>query len=68
MPPFGEAARLVNCHRNWQAQIDKANHFYLMRNKIIHERASVGISDNDVSSYRETVQAVLKVLFNLRFT
>ncbi len=49
-------------------QIDKARHFYLMRNKIIHERASVGITDHDVESYRATVEAVLKILFKLKFT
>jgi Histidine kinase-, DNA gyrase B-, and HSP90-like ATPase len=50
-----------------QVHIDKARHFYLMRNKIVHERASVGVTDNDVASYRETVEAVLQVLFNLQF-
>ena len=48
-------------------QLDKARHFYLMRNKIIHERASVGITDNDVTSYRQTVDALLKILFKLKF-
>jgi hypothetical protein len=47
-------------------QIDKAKHFYLMRNKIIHERASVSVTDNDVISYRQTVEAVLKILFRLK--
>jgi len=50
-----------------QEHIDKARYYYLMRNKIIHERASVGITDNDVASYRQTVEAVLRILFKLRF-
>lgn len=50
-----------------QTYIDKANHFYLMRNKLIHERATVGITDNDVASYRETIEVVLKALFKLKF-
>jgi hypothetical protein len=51
-----------------QQLIDKARHYYLMRNKIIHERASVGITDNDVTSYRETVESLLKILFKLKFS
>ncbi|QND48851.1 histidine kinase [Rhizobium lusitanum] len=51
-----------------QVHIDKAKHFYMMRNKLIHERASVGITDNDVKSYRETVEALLKILFKLKFS
>jgi len=47
--------------------ITKARHYYLMRNKLIHERATVGITDTDVRTYRATIQAVLKVLFGLRF-
>lgn len=51
-----------------QAEVAKANHFYLMRNKIIHERASVGVTDNDVESYRLTVETILKLLFSLKFS
>jgi hypothetical protein len=49
------------------ALISKANHYYLMRNKLIHERATVGVTDTDVENYRVTVQSVLKILFKLRF-
>jgi hypothetical protein len=38
-----------------------------MRNKIVHEPASVGITDSDVASCRETVEAVRKILFKLKF-
>ena len=51
-----------------QTEINKANHFYLMRNKLIHERASTTVTDNDVESYRQTIQAVLKILFKLKFS
>lgn len=46
----------------------KAEHYYLLRNKLIHERASSTVTDGDVESYRSTIQKVLKVLFDLRFT
>jgi hypothetical protein len=47
--------------------LDKARHYYGLRNKLIHERATVGITDNDVDNYRSTVEAILKILFKLRF-
>jgi hypothetical protein len=50
-----------------QVHLNKARHYYLMRNKLIHERATVGITDADVQTYRATIQAVLKILFGLRF-
>jgi hypothetical protein len=45
----------------------KARHYYNIRNKLIHERATVGITDADVESYRSTIQSVLKILFKLKF-
>lgn len=34
-----------------------------MRNKLIHDRATVGVTDGDVQTYRQTVESVLKILF-----
>jgi hypothetical protein len=48
--------------------IAKARHYYALRNKLIHERATVGITDNDVDNYRTTIQKVLRILFDLKFT
>lgn len=50
-----------------QAHVDKAKHYYLMRNKLIHERATVGITEADVKTYRATIEVVLKILFGLKF-
>jgi hypothetical protein len=47
--------------------VRKASHYYLMRNKLIHERATVGITDEDVRVYRQTVEHILKKLFGLSF-
>jgi hypothetical protein len=44
-----------------------ANHFYSLRNKLIHERATVGITDGEVELYRLAVQSILKILFKLKF-
>jgi hypothetical protein len=48
----------------WIAKID---YYYALRCKLIHERASAGISDQQVNDCRKVVQEVLKRLFNLRF-
>jgi hypothetical protein len=45
----------------------KARHYYEMRNKLMHERATVDITDTDVENYQSTVQAILTILFGLRF-
>lgn len=45
----------------------KVSHFYNMRNKLIHERASVQVSERDVEDYRKLVSRILAILFNLDF-
>jgi hypothetical protein len=47
--------------------IKKMENFYLKRNKIIHERATVGVSNEEVAIYEELVESVLRKLFNVRF-
>lgn len=41
----------------------KIDHYYRCRSKLVHERASVSISDAEVEDYREIVQYVLSQLF-----
>jgi hypothetical protein len=48
-----------------QTLIDKAKHYYGLRNKLIHERATVGITDFDVDNYDATIREILKILFQL---
>jgi hypothetical protein len=48
--------------------LTKVRHDYGLRNKLIHERATVGITDPDVANYRATVEQVLTILFKLKFT
>lgn len=47
--------------------LDKVRHYYGLRNKLVHERATVGITDNQVIDYQKTVESVLKKLFGLKF-
>jgi len=47
--------------------LDKAKHYYLIRNKLIHERATVGVLDSDIRDYRSTIEKILKLLFKLKF-
>jgi hypothetical protein len=45
----------------------KAKHFYEIRNKLIHERATVEPTDADIKNYRTTIERILKILFRLAF-
>jgi Histidine kinase-, DNA gyrase B-, and HSP90-like ATPase len=45
----------------------KAEHYYSLRNKLIHERATVDVTDRDIRNYRSVVAKVLKILFDLKF-
>ena len=47
--------------------LNKAQHYYGLRNKLIHERATVGITDLDVDNYRSTIEKILTILFGLKF-
>jgi hypothetical protein len=48
--------------------LQKVEHYYGLRNKMIHERATVDVGDSDIENYRATIEEVLRLLFNLRFT
>jgi hypothetical protein len=41
----------------------KIAHYYRLRSKLVHERASVSITDSEVRDYRELVHSVLSDLF-----
>jgi hypothetical protein len=45
--------------------LDRAKHYYGMRNKFIHERATVDVVDADIQNYRATIQKILKILFGV---
>jgi hypothetical protein len=47
--------------------LDTANHYYTLRNKLVHERATVDVADSDIRNYRITVERLLTALFNLEF-
>ncbi|AXV82234.1 ATP-binding protein [Ralstonia solanacearum] len=46
---------------------DKISHYYNLRNKLVHERATVGITDLQIDDYRKTVEFILRALFDLKF-
>lgn len=50
-----------------QKLLNKTQHYYNLRNKLIHERATVGVTDSDVDNYRSTVEKILEILFQLKF-
>lgn len=45
----------------------KVNHYYDIRNNLIHQRASTLITDEQVDDYRKTIETVLRKLFGVRF-
>ncbi|MGJ4907829.1 ATP-binding protein [Bradyrhizobium sp. HKCCYLS2033] len=48
-----------------QELIAKADHYYGLRNKFIHERATVDVTERDIRNYRAVVVQILKLLFGL---
>ena len=48
--------------------LERARHYYDVRNKLIHERATVGIATEDIENYRLVIQKVLTHLFGLQFS
>jgi hypothetical protein len=58
----------VTPHVKFPAKLpDKVRHYYGFRNKLIYERATVGITDNEGANYRATTEEVLSILFKLNF-
>jgi len=45
----------------------KINYYYILRNKLVHERAIIGITDSQIEDYREVVQKVLKQPYKITF-
>jgi len=41
----------------------KIRHYYRLRSKLVHERATVSVGDGEVRDYRGVVQSVLRKLF-----
>ncbi|MCE4073568.1 MULTISPECIES: ATP-binding protein [Pseudomonas] len=47
--------------------LSKASYYYNMRNKLVHERATVNVADSQVYDYGVVVRELLEILFGLRF-
>lgn len=47
--------------------LTKVQHYYGLRNSLIHERATHQITDYQVNDYRKVIEKVLRLLFDLRF-
>lgn len=45
----------------------KIDHYYRLRCKLVHERATVGIADGQIGDFREVVERVLRKLYKLKF-
>lgn len=49
------------------ATLTKIKHYYELRNKLVHEKATQDVTDDDISNYLMTVQNTLNSLFGLSF-
>jgi hypothetical protein len=45
----------------------KIEHYYRLRNKLVHERASPGVDDAQLDDFRDVVERVLRKLYKLKF-
>ena len=45
----------------------KIKYYYDIRCKLVHQRAAVGITDEQVKDYRKLIEKILKKMFNLKF-
>lgn len=45
----------------------RIDHYYHLRCKLVHEKATVGISDAQIENFREVVERVLRKLYKLKF-
>lgn len=58
----------VKNHANLtDAEWARVRHYYGLRNKLIHERATVQITDQEIDDFRELVEKLIKSLFGIKF-
>jgi hypothetical protein len=63
-----EVVKEVATHITLDAKLlAKVGHYYDLRNNLIHQRATVPISDSDIEDYRVVIEMVLRKLFDLKF-
>lgn len=43
--------------------LGRVRHYYQLRNKLIHERATVEVGDEDIANYRDAIEKILEILF-----
>jgi Histidine kinase-, DNA gyrase B-, and HSP90-like ATPase len=64
-----EVINEVKAHIKVREEIwGKVRHYYDRRNKLVHERATLLITDEELSDYRSVVELVLSKLFGLKFS
>ena len=59
-----EIKKYVNIKKDTWKKID---HYYNLRNKFVHEKATVGVDDSQIRDFRDVVESVLKKLYKLKF-
>jgi hypothetical protein len=58
----------VQAHINFPTKLlSKVSHYYEIRNNLVHQRATVLITDEQVEDYKKTIERVLNKLFGVKF-
>jgi hypothetical protein len=63
----GVQAEVLNHLSIPTATVKKIEHYYKLRNDLIHQRATPNVSDAQVGDYRAIVESLLRDMFGLRF-
>lgn len=50
-----------------EEKLVRVQHYYRLRNQLIHERATVDVTPEDIDNYAEIVEDILGILFDLQF-
>lgn len=61
---YDEIKRYVDIKADIWKKID---HYYHLRCKFVHERATVGINDSQIDDFRQVVEGILAKLYKLKF-
>jgi len=69
---FGDRTQVHNEIKKHKKSISAATwgkivYYYNLRCKLVHEKATVGVHDDDIKDFRTVVEAILKKLFKLKF-
>lgn len=64
---INEVKKYILGGTKYDSMWSKVAHYYRLRNKLIHQTASIKIDDEDILDYKKIVEKILSKLFSLKF-